>query len=98
MPDESPFYALRNIPLTDSGWTPIVAPIDCNAFAVQSPGDIKIRTDHTNPATENLILQGMQEYILAPWESSGYRFPKGSTIACLQSVSGTTTAIVTFVC
>lgn len=98
MADESPFYALRNIPLTDSTWAPIVAPIDCNAFAVRSPGDIKIRSDPNNAATEDTILSGMQESIMAPWEFSGHRFPKGSTIACLQSVSGNTTAIVTFVC
>lgn len=98
MADESPFYAVRNIPLTDSGWAPIIAPIDCNAFAVSSPGDIKIRTDRNNPATEAPILAGMQESIMAPWEFSGHRFPKGSTIACLQSMQGNTTAIILFVC
>jgi len=61
VPDESPFYALRNIPLTATEWAPIVCPIDCNAFAVRSPGDIKIRSDHNNAATEDTILAGMQE-------------------------------------
>lgn len=81
-----------------STWTPIAAAIDCNSFSVQCNSDMKIRTNSSDAATEQAIPAGTQQYILASWTWTGYRFQKDGVIAYLQAVSGTPTAVLTFVC
>lgn len=98
MPDASHFYAIRNLAVNDGAWTPITAPIDCNSFSVQCGADMKIRTDASNAETEQAIPAGTQQYILASWSWTGYRFHKDGVIAYLQAVSGSPTAVLTFVC
>ena len=98
MADATQFYAIRHVALDASSWTPVNTPINCNCFAIRPNADIKIRTDQGDAGTEDAILAGVQQYVLAPWIYTGARFPKGTVFAWLQSSSGPAVAVVTFVC
>src|SRR5579872_4685741 len=91
-------------PLT---WTPVVAPFGCNNVAIRNtlPVDLQIRTDLSRP-DQDVIGSSVQEAVIAPlsgapfWRdatTSPYRFMTGSTVAYLQSTSGTGTVKVRFV-
>jgi len=84
-----------------------VAPFGCNKVAIKNTlaCDLKIRTDLSRP-DQDIISSSVQEAIVAPisgapfWrDSTGspYRFTPGSTVAYLQTASGTGTVKVRFV-
>jgi len=102
MADVSKSYAIRNISLSSSAWTPIVCPIDCYSFSVRcDSASIFICTDSSDPTTQDTIQPGMQEYLDSIWSpytrTGGCRFLAGSTIAYLKASAGTPNAVVKFV-
>lgn len=95
MTDVSGYFAIRAISVDSTTWTPITTPIGCNTWSVRPDDPVKIRTDSANAATEDTILQGVQDVFQVPG-STGARFPAGTTFAYLQAVSGSTTVHVQF--
>jgi len=100
-------FEIQDLDIDPQNWTPIVAPFGCNNVAVRNTlaVDINIRTDLSRP-DQDVIAASVQEAIVAPlsgapfWRdatSNPYRFMPGSTIAYLQSSSGTGTVKVRFV-
>lgn len=102
----NPNFVKKQIAITTSTWTAIVAPVDCNGVGIKNSVlvDLFIRTDATDGTTQDTITAGSVEVVDAPRHSagvldggSGTRFYAGDTIAFLQAASGTGPAVVTFV-
>lgn len=100
-----PNYVKKLLSVDNVSWTPIVAPIDCMSFSAKNTAlvDLKIRTDSTDPNTQDTIPAGAMETILAPPHSPGIqdqgkatRFLSGDTLGYLQAASGTGPVLLTF--
>ena len=100
-----PNYVKKLLSVDSVSWTPIVAPIDCMSFSAKNTVlvDLKIRTDSTDPNTQDTIPAGAMETILAPLHPPGIqdqgkatRFLNGETLAFLQAASGTGPVLLTF--
>lgn len=100
-------FEIRDVDVDPQNWTPVVAPFACNNVAIRNTlsVDLKIRTDLARPDQDTLAASA-QEGIVAPlsgapfWRdatASPYRFMPGSTVAYLQSSSGTGTVKARFV-
>ena len=100
-------FEIRDFTLDPQSWTPVVAPFGCNNVAIRNtlPVDVKIRTDLARP-DQDIISASVQEAVVAPlsgapyWRdasASPYRFMPGSTVAYLQTTSGTGAVKVRFV-
>ena len=100
-------FEIQDLTIDPQNWTPIVAPFACNNVAIRNPlgVDVLIRTDLTKP-DQDTIAASVQEAVVAPlsgapfWpgaSASPFRFMSGSTVAYLQSTSGTGTVKVRFV-
>ncbi len=102
MSDASAYYAIRNVQINSTTWTPIVCPIDCLSFSVRcDSAPIYICSDESDPTTQDTIQIGMQEYVdsmWSPWKrTGGCRFYAGNTIAYLKASVGTPTVVLKFV-
>ena len=102
----APFEILE-VDVDPQNWTAVVAPFGCNNVAIKNtlPSDLKISTDLSRP-DQDIISSLVQEAVVAPpsgapfWRdatASPYRFMPGSTVAYLQTTSGTGTVKVRFV-
>ena len=100
-------FEIQDLDIDPQNWTPIVAPFGCNNVSVRNTLDVDINicTDPSRP-DQDIISPAVQEAVVAPlsgapfWRDatpSPYRFMPGSTIAYLQSTSGTGTVKVRFV-
>ncbi|HVP46245.1 MAG TPA: hypothetical protein VMT32_06670 [Bryobacteraceae bacterium] len=100
-------FEILDVDVDPQNWTPVVAPFGCNNIAIKNtlPSDLKICTDLSRP-DQDIISSLVQEAVVAPlsgapfWRdatASPYRFMPGSTVAYLQTVSGTGTVKVRFV-
>src|SRR5260370_42281663 len=100
-------FEIRDLDVDPQNWTPVVAPFGCNNVAVRNTlaFDLKIRSDLARPDGD-VLSPSAQEGIVAPisgapfWrhaEANPYRFMEGSTVAYLQSSSGSGTVKVRFV-
>jgi hypothetical protein len=87
------FYIIKQVPLTNTAWTPISAPQTCSGFSIRAPVDIYIRTDEADATTQDTIPAGIQEYRMP----SAASLPAGVVFVWLQAVAGSTTAIVKFI-
>lgn len=95
MADASGYFAIRTLTVDSTTWTPITTPIGCNTWSVRPESSVKIRSDQADAATEDTILQGMQD-VFDVSGSTGARFPAGTTFAYLQAVSGTAVVHIQF--
>lgn len=102
----NPNYVKKQLALDTVSWTAMVAPIDCMGVAIKNSAlvDLRIRTDSSDATTQDTILAGSVETIVAPRHDSGVRdggsgvrFLAGDTIGYLQAASGTGPALLTFV-
>jgi hypothetical protein len=100
-------FEIRDFVVDPQNWTPVVAPFGCNNVAIRNTlsVDLLIRTDLSRP-DQDVIPASVQEGIVAPlsgapfWRdstASPYRFMPGSTVAYLQTTSGTGTVKARFV-
>ena len=100
-------FEIRDVDVDPQNWTPVVAPFGCNNVAIRNTlsADLKIRTDLSRP-DQDILSAYVQEGIVAPlsgapfWRdatASPYRFMPGSTVAYLQTASGTGAVKVRFV-
>lgn len=100
-------FEILDVDVDPQNWTPVVAPFGCNNVAIKNTlsSDLKIRTDLSRP-DQDVISSLVQEAVVAPlsgapfWRdatASPYRFLPGSTVAYLQTASGTGTVKVRFV-
>lgn len=88
-------------------WTPVTvstpsSEAGLNYLSVKNPNSfpMNIRTDSSDPTTQDTIFPGASEVIQAsPWGLSqgvgNVRFLNGATVAYLQMASGTGTAVIT---
>jgi hypothetical protein len=103
MADASACLAIRRFSVTNAGWTPIVTPLNCNAFSLSEAAGkaFLLSSDPSNPEAWEQVAVG-NGYALqrsAPsfplaWNSSGARFAAGSTILYAQAVDGDGATIV----
>ncbi len=102
----NPNFVKKQITVTTSSWTAVVAAVDCNGVGIKNSVlvDLYIRTDSADATTQDTITAGSVEVISAPRHTSGVldggsgmRFYAGDTIAYLQAASGTGPVVVTFV-
>lgn len=102
----NPNYVKKQITLSTTSWTAVVAPIDCMGVSIKNSAlvDLYIRTDSADATTQDTISAGSIEVIGASRHGggvqdggSGTRFSAGDTIAFLQPASGSGPAVVTFV-
>jgi len=100
-------FEILDVDVDPQNWTPLVVPFGCNNVAIKNTlsSDLKICTDLSQPDPDT-ISSYVQEAVVAPlsgapfWRdatASPYRFMPGSTVAYLQSTSGTGTIKVRFV-
>lgn len=100
-------FEILDVDVDPQSWTPVVAPFGCNNVAIKNTlaVDLKICTDLSRP-DQDIISSSVQEAIVAPisgapfWRdstASPYRFMPGSTVAYLQTASGTGAVKVRFV-
>ena len=100
-------FEILNVDVDPQSWTPVVAPFGCNNVAIKNTlaVDLKVCTDLSRP-DQDIISSSVQEAIVAPisgapfWRdstASPYRFMPGSTVAYLQTASGTGAVKVRFV-
>ena len=88
---------IRQVPLVEGQYVPIVAPIACNYFAILScgAGAVMRSSDPSNPAAEYQV-GAYGGYALLGQPHTMYRFGAGETVTHLKSLSGTGPAIVEF--
>ena len=100
-------FEIHDVDVDPQSWTPVVAPFGCNNVAIKNTlsVDLKVSTDLSRP-DQDIISSSVQEAIVAPlsgapfWRdstTSPYRFMPGSTVAYLQTASGTGAVKVRFV-
>lgn len=100
-------YQILDLDIDPQNWTPIITPFGCNNVAVRNPlnVDLKIKTDLAR-ADQDIVPALAQEGIIAPlsgapfWRDtaeSPYRFMPASTVAYLQTTSGTGAVKIRFV-
>ena len=85
--------------------TPILAPEDCNNYALYfepdgtfpSGAEIMVRTDGNDATTEKKLPAGSQETLAVPNYELKKRFLKNTTVVTVQMVpAGTGTVVATF--
>jgi hypothetical protein len=100
-------FEIQDVDVDPQNWTPVVAPFGCNNVAIKNTlsCDLRVCTDLSRP-DQDIISSSVQEAIVAPlsgapfWRdaaTSPYRFMPGSTVAYLQTASGTGTVKIRFV-
>ena len=91
------FYAIRSIAVTSDSWTAVTTPIACNTWTLRPQADVYIRTDFSDPNTEDTIPAGIQETAM-PIRSAtaGNRYPNSTTLCFLKAVTGSTTVKAKF--
>lgn len=90
---------IRQLAISNVSWTAVVAPAECDFFSIRNDaGDTLIRTNQTDPTTQDSIPQGQQWQLAlqAPNGTGSVRYHVGEVVAYLQSVSGSPTVIVTW--
>jgi len=102
----SPFE-IQTLDVDPQNWTPVVAPFGCNNVAIRNTLSVDLLiTTNLSQSDQDVISSSVQEAVVAPlsgapfWRdstASPYRFMPGSTIAYLQSTSGTGAVKVRFV-
>lgn len=83
-----------------NGWTPIVAPIDCDYYWVieNKDGSAMMRGSNPNDATTQYEISADESYalIVPPSVGNSPRFKMGDTVTYLQSTGGNGPAVVEF--
>ncbi len=100
-------YYKQVLAIDNVTWTPVIPNVPSsvagvNYLGIKNPSSfpIKIRTNSTDPATEDTIYPGAVEVVASsPWANSrpdgNVRFLSGVAACFLQTTSGTADAIVT---
>ena len=86
-------YRKRRMTIGSTGWTAIVPDISCYAIVLRNEGPkaIILRTDESDPDTEDQIDVGLQEIIRSPnWYLAGQR------VCSLKVAQGQSTVICSF--
>jgi hypothetical protein len=97
-------YIKSRFAITTTDWTAIVAPIDCNYFALKNADGsaLILRTDMNDAGTEDTLAPGGQETVtsgpnLGFLSGGEARFPKGATALWVKAAAGVGPVIVTWV-
>jgi hypothetical protein len=86
-------YRKQRIAVGSGSWTAIAPPITCYALILRNagPAEILLRTDESDPDTEDQIEAGLQEIIRSPnW------FLAGQRICVVKAKDGSSTVVLTF--
>ena len=87
-------YAIQQIAVNPSTWTPIITPFSCASFSIRCDSDIMYeRTDPSDPSTEDVVPASSQEYVLG----HTHHWAPGETILWVKSKTLSTTLIAKFV-
>jgi hypothetical protein len=92
-------YAIRVMTIAAATWTPIVAPITCDYFAIRnaSAGSVSIRSDEADADTEKPLPAGASEIVVATpaFEPRlNARFKKGSPVFYMKPADGNDNASI----
>ena len=92
---------IRRFALTADGWTPVIAPVACNNYAIlgtdggaaiwRCSDDANDQTQHKLSSNESYAL------VIAKHWLNEDRFKAGDTVTYLKADQGTETAIVEFI-
>jgi hypothetical protein len=88
---------IRQIPLIEGEYVPIIAPISCSYFAILDcgPSAVMRSSDPDNPEAEYEIYAHNGYALIVPSHTM-YRFTAGDILTYLKSLSGSGPAIVEF--
>ena len=90
-------FEIQRINISPVSWTPVTVPFDCTSFLVKNcdpVNAIRLRTDSTNSATEDLLGPGMEQPVAMGFHR--YRFFAGSRPLWLQATAGTGPVVLKF--
>lgn len=94
-------YVKLAVAITNSEWTPVVAPMDCNYFAIRcATSHVTTRTDAADAATEDALEEDVQDGVIGGYlaiPSRQRRFRQGETVVYVKSDATTAVLITTWV-
>ncbi len=94
-------YCKTRVIVDTTGWTPIVAPINCNYFGLRNleGSELLIRTNPDEQNTEDVLESKEFELVTAPTKLVGEfsRFHQGETILWVKATSGSGPVVATWV-
>jgi hypothetical protein len=91
-------YVILRVSIDESAWTPVVAPVDLDAFSIRcDDGTMRIRTTAADASTEDLLAAGAQEVVDAPLRhhrGEVPRFRQGDVVIYARMEIGAGTVIL----
>jgi len=99
-----PVSVIRTFPITSTDFTPIVAPINCDYYAIlgtQGGGAVIRSMDPDDDQAQHVIAPGGWYALVVPksrYSGREYRFQKSETVMYAKSTGPDDTVIVEFIC
>lgn len=99
-------YSIKRYTVSDSEWTHVVAPWDCDYFSVRNThsANMLYRTEPDDPNSEDVLTPGAQDGVTVTARRASLtgvnkyvRFFKDMVIVSLKSTSGTGVVVAKFV-
>jgi hypothetical protein len=90
-------FEIRVVTIDPVSWTPLTVPFDCSNFSVKNrdtTNAIRIRTNPSDPNTEDLLPPGAEQSLANPHHR--FRYQMGSQPVFVQATAGTGPVVVKF--
>jgi len=96
-------HAIRTFPITSGEWTPIIAPINCDYYAILGTvGGVAVihSTDPDNPQAQHVLGSGGWYALVVPkskFSGREYRYQTSETVVYVKSTGGDDQVIIEFI-